>query len=188
VSAARHLFVKQGYHETRSRDIASEADLAVGTFYLYFADKRDAFLAFIEEATSDVEERIGRAVQPDQSLEQQLRASLGAVLDYADENPGVLAAAMADEAVAAGELGLSPGPRDHFALWLVRTLDEAADRGEISSDLDIPTLAHAIVGMVQQAARYARRSGRSRDLLVSDLSQFCVRALEPGRGGMKPPT
>ncbi len=48
--AARKLFVERGYHATRPQDIAREAGLGHGTFYLHFPDKRACFLAFVEEA------------------------------------------------------------------------------------------------------------------------------------------
>ena len=49
-SAARKLFVERGYDATRPQDIAREAGLGHGTFYLHYPDKRACFLAFVEEA------------------------------------------------------------------------------------------------------------------------------------------
>ena len=49
LAAARVLFVEKGYDATRPQDIAQAADVAAGTFYVHFAHKRDAFLAFTEE-------------------------------------------------------------------------------------------------------------------------------------------
>ncbi len=43
--AARKLFVERGYHATRPQDIAREAGLGHGTFYLHYADKKACFLA-----------------------------------------------------------------------------------------------------------------------------------------------
>ena len=46
LAAARKLFVSKGYHETRPQDIAKEADVAHGTFYSHYTDKREIFIAF----------------------------------------------------------------------------------------------------------------------------------------------
>ena len=46
--AAMRCFARHGYGATTVRQIASEAGLAVGTFYLYFDDKRSAFSAIAE--------------------------------------------------------------------------------------------------------------------------------------------
>ncbi len=51
--AARKLFVERGYHATRPQDIAREAGLGHGTFYLHYEDKRACFLAFVDEARTD---------------------------------------------------------------------------------------------------------------------------------------
>jgi AcrR family transcriptional regulator len=50
LAAARQLFVARGYHETRPQDISKAAGLGHGTFYLHFKDKRECFLAFVDEA------------------------------------------------------------------------------------------------------------------------------------------
>ena len=42
-AAARKLFVERGYHATRPQDIAREAGLGHGTFYLHYPDKARLF-------------------------------------------------------------------------------------------------------------------------------------------------
>lgn len=54
LAAARTLFVKKGYEETTIADIAREANIAVGTVYLYFRNKRDVYTA----VTVDIGEMI----------------------------------------------------------------------------------------------------------------------------------
>src|SRR4029077_1614264 len=53
--AARRLFVERGYHATRPQDIAREAGLGHGTFYLHYPDKRACFLSFVEEARAELD-------------------------------------------------------------------------------------------------------------------------------------
>ncbi len=48
VDAARTCFVATGYRKTQARDIARGADVAVGTFYEYFPDKRAAFIEILD--------------------------------------------------------------------------------------------------------------------------------------------
>src|SRR5215469_13300131 len=91
--AARKLFVERGYHGTRPQDIAREAGLGHGTFYLHYEDKRACFLAFVEDARSElygfIRGRVGRST----SLEELIANTLDAIYDYSDANPGVLNAA-----------------------------------------------------------------------------------------------
>ncbi len=41
LNTAYQLFTKKGFHKTSISDIAKEAGVAKGTFYLYFKDKLD---------------------------------------------------------------------------------------------------------------------------------------------------
>jgi len=52
LAAARRLFAAQGFEQTTIRDIASEADIALGGFYNYFPTKEDVLAALLEEALS----------------------------------------------------------------------------------------------------------------------------------------
>ena len=53
LSAARHLFASQGFEHTTIRDIAAEADIALGGFYNYFPTKEDVLAALLEEALAE---------------------------------------------------------------------------------------------------------------------------------------
>src|ERR1700750_1128973 len=86
--AARKLFVERGYDATRPQDIAREAGLGHGTFYLHYPDKRSCFLAFVEEARQELDEYLRLARRPGQSLEDAITATLNAIRDYSDANPG----------------------------------------------------------------------------------------------------
>src|SRR5436190_24348637 len=87
--AARKLFVERGYHATRPQDIAREAGLGHGTFYLHYPDKRACFLAFVEDARAELDEYLRERVTAGQSLEQTIAATLNAVFDYGEAHPGV---------------------------------------------------------------------------------------------------
>lgn len=180
LEATRRLFAKRGYHATRPQDIAREADVGTGTFYVHFADKREAFLAFTEQASAELADRVHASLLPGASFQARLRSAISAVLDFADENPGVLAAAFADEAVAAGELQRGEGMRDRLAQRLAAALTEAMKRREISCAFDPQIIAFGIVGMVQQATSWVVRTGGERETLLRNLSWFCACALEPG--------
>src|ERR1700723_2767828 len=97
-SAARKLFVERGYDATRPQDIAREAGLGHGTFYLHYPDKRACFLAFVEDARQELNAHLSDA-RTEGTLEERIAATLNAIYDYSDSHPGVLRAAMTDEMV-----------------------------------------------------------------------------------------
>ncbi len=116
-------FVERGYDATRPQDIAREAGLGHGTFYLHYPDKRACFLAFVEEARQEMDVLSARArAARIRAWSRRSRATLNAIYDYSDSHPGVLRAAMTDAAVidaggrpgraADGALGRGMG-RDH---------------------------------------------------------------------------
>src|ERR1051326_1360763 len=97
--AARKLFVERGYDATRPQDIAREAGLGHGTFYLHYADKRACFLSFVDDARRELDDYVRARVEENASLESLIATTLNAIYDYAQSHPGVLNAAMTDEAV-----------------------------------------------------------------------------------------
>lgn len=49
MTAAEELFIKQGFHKTTSKQIVRHADVSIGSFYGYFHDKKDVFIAVVWE-------------------------------------------------------------------------------------------------------------------------------------------
>ncbi len=48
MAAATHLFAEKGFHKVNTKDIAKAAGVAVGSFYGYYADKKQLLLEIIE--------------------------------------------------------------------------------------------------------------------------------------------
>ena len=69
--AARKLFVERGYDATRPQDIAREAGLGHGTFYLHYPDKRACFFSFVEDARQELDAHLHARRAPGASLEQR---------------------------------------------------------------------------------------------------------------------
>jgi AcrR family transcriptional regulator len=183
LEAARRLFAARGYHATRPQDIARAADVAIGTFYVHFADKREAFLAFTEDAAEELMSRMGERAAPAADFETGLRGALEALFEFADEHPGVLGAAFADAAVIAAELPRGASLRDRLALTLASALRRDMRRGAMAADYDPEIVAHGIVGMIHAACVHgaaARRPQRAE--LLENLTRFCGRALLAPRG------
>src|ERR1700683_4574134 len=77
-SAARKLFVERGYDATRPQDIAREAGLGHGTFYLHYPDKRACFLDFVEDARRALESFLRQRVASHETLEELIAGTLHA--------------------------------------------------------------------------------------------------------------
>lgn len=177
--AARKLFVERGYDATRPQDIAREAGLGHGTFYLHYPDKRACFLAFVEDARAELDVHLRSHRTAGQTLEERIAATLNAIYEYADTHPGVLRAAMTDEMVIDAE-GVEARPlmMQWGSEW-AEMIRQAADNGSACRSYDADIVGQAIVGALHQTSREAHRAGRSRAALVENLTRFLTRALRP---------
>jgi AcrR family transcriptional regulator len=54
VGAAIDIFAQKGYHDARISDIAEKLKIGHGTFYRYFKNKRDIFVAVLEGIMQDI--------------------------------------------------------------------------------------------------------------------------------------
>jgi AcrR family transcriptional regulator len=177
--AARKLFVERGYDATRPQDIAREAGLGHGTFYLHYPDKRACFLAFVEDARLELDVYLRNHRNSGQTLEERIAATLNAIYEYADSHPGVLRAAMTDEMVIDAE-GVEARPlMMQWGCEWAEMIRKGADSGTACTSYDPDIVGQAIVGALHQTSREAHRSGRSRAALVENLTRFLTRALRP---------
>jgi AcrR family transcriptional regulator len=183
LAAARQLFTEHGYHATRPQDIARAADVGSGTFYLHFADKRECFLAFAEEARCELEAFVGERLAGIEGVEPRLRALLEALLDYAERHPGVLKAASTDVSVIASEAPAGDGLIDRWAAAWAAHIRAGVDAGVICADYDADVIGHAIVGLIRGAAGFGMRHRRARADLVDTVARFLTRALVPADAG-----
>lgn len=72
--AARKLFIANGYDEASTRQIAVDAGVALGTLFLYAANKRDLLFLVVNDDLEKVADRAAAAVRPDASLIDNLLA------------------------------------------------------------------------------------------------------------------
>ncbi len=179
LAAARKLFVELGYHATRPQDIAKAAGLGHGTFYLHFADKRECFLAFVDDLREEIDAAIMRRTETAKDLTGFIEAILTALYDYSEAHPRLLSTAMTDEAIIGRDS--DKGEKTLLHRWGEEwsELLKTQFKGSIARDYDIAILGQAMVGAIHQASSFAFREERSRAHLVKTLTQMIVRALAP---------
>ncbi len=82
---AAPLFLKQGFENVDMRTIAREADIAVGTLYNYFPNKRVLFFQVFETGWEEVLDRINSLCTNEKTSQEKIRVFLkefhGAVIE-----------------------------------------------------------------------------------------------------------
>ena len=182
LDAARQLFVEKGYHDTRPQDISKLAGVGHGTFYLHFADKRECFGAFVEEAQMGMKDYVSKWSAGASNMEEYIRGVLKGVLLFSAEHQGIITAAIADPNVI-GQRGDDEASHQKtlIEIWAdewAQGLAVERDRGAIHSDYDVPTIAYAIQGIVLFACRYQLEGKADSEEILNSVTRFIVRALK----------
>ena len=175
--AAREGFAEKGYGEATARDIVRKTDLATGTFYNYFDDKQDAFMALLDEMSEK-----GRALvraqrqEPNRTLEERVANAYRAYFEWAVEEHEFFEVFRRN----AGVIALMPN-REPFELGiseLIEDLTAWAAAGDLPS-VEFDYLATAGVGMgFQVATHLVDRDPPD----VEGATRFCTRMF---MGGVK---
>jgi len=193
LNAAADVFAKRGFDDTQTPDIARAAGVSVGTFYRYFADKRQAFIEMIERRMQAMFERVMANLTVDafgatRTAEDRL-AAVNKVIDVlfhnTSENPGLqrvfLAMSMRDPDVARIRRDLDERGRATLALLI----SQVAPKGRIQNS----RAAAEVIRIAAQEVAIATIGGRGdkshedADALRAALAEMLYRYVfgnEPG--------
>jgi AcrR family transcriptional regulator len=86
LAAAARVFARQGLEGATIEMVAREAEVAVGTIYLYFASRDDLFLSLVAERAEQLRARYLEIHARHLTPLEELRAVAGAYLDYLRES------------------------------------------------------------------------------------------------------
>ena len=177
---ARKLFVEQGYHNTRPQDVARESGVASGTFYIHFADKKEAFLDFAEQAQADLLREYTINLDGVSGHRDRWRVICNTVVDFSVQNPGVLQAAFLDPVFIAPNDENAWRLYDRLGRFVEMAMDHSDSDSKMSADYDTELISHALCGMLRHAMVYASRKKMDRDKMIDDLTLFIDRGLGGG--------
>lgn len=92
IDAARKIFVRDGFADSRISDIARRAKSSIGSFYTYFESKEEILSVVLAEAQADMLLLATMSSDKD-DLERPLtaiRSAISAYLDFYQENVGLM--------------------------------------------------------------------------------------------------
>jgi AcrR family transcriptional regulator len=175
LEAARKVFAEKGYGEATARDIVRETDLATGTFYNYFKDKQDVFVALLDEM-SQKGRAIARAqrLDPGRSVEERVYNAFKAYFEWAVQENDTFEVFRRN----AGVIAFLPD-REPFELGITELLEDMTEWAKAGDmpHVDLEMLAVAIVGMGFQVATHLVE-GDPPD--IEGATRFCTRMFMGG--------
>jgi AcrR family transcriptional regulator len=146
LAAAKAVFADAGYHGASIHAIIERAQIARGTFYLYFESKAAVFDSILDQALADLRARIHRIDVEDPSAQApqvQLRTQVVATLEYI----------VKDRALATMLLSAGNTPDVEAAARIEQFYVEIRDllRRALESGLEIGLLRKCHPGLVSAA-------------------------------------
>jgi AcrR family transcriptional regulator len=87
LAAARHLFATKGIEHTTIRDLAAEADIALGGFYNYFRTKEDVLATLIEDGLAEQLRRLALRQAQVEDVAERVAIAHRHLLAAAREDP-----------------------------------------------------------------------------------------------------
>lgn len=143
LAAARKVFSARGYHDASILDITEAANVGVGTFYLHFRDKEEAFNTLVEEVLHSLREQITLEVR--QSGKPLLSQIIHAIFRHAYEQHDLFLIGL----TGGGKVAYMFQMQDMIAEGLVAPLERFAARGMLEN-YDSALLARLVTGVILQ--------------------------------------
>ena len=76
IQAAIQLFQERGYEKTTSNEIAAAAGVSVGSFYVYFTDKRQLLLIIFDRLADEMFKHAFESLRPELLFDTELRTGI----------------------------------------------------------------------------------------------------------------
>ena len=161
LQAAERVISRKGYHQTRIADIANEADVGLGTFYLHFKTKNEIFIELIEHGAAELRKVLAEAKAGVRLPAEKLKITIDTILDAAAQAPELFRIVFGH---GPAFLDLMVRVHEIFIEYLRDDLAPAvADRAD--------SIAHLTIGMLSQAISWLLAS---RDLSHEELKNVTV--------------
>jgi AcrR family transcriptional regulator len=143
LEAAESVFADLGYHDASIVKITEAAGVGQGTFYLYFASKKDVFDELVVDLNHRVRQAMTEAASQGKSRAEKERLGFAAFFRFTAEHPALYRIIRQAEFVSPEMLHLH---YERLTSGYVAGLRQAMEDGEIA-DGDPELLAWALMGI-----------------------------------------
>ncbi|RWB08851.1 MAG: TetR/AcrR family transcriptional regulator [Mesorhizobium sp.] len=165
---AVRIFSERGYHGTSITDLTHVMNLAQGSIYKAFKDKRGVFLAAFQRYRSIRTEKLRKAIGHSGSGLERLRRALEFHVESAHGEEGRQGCLVVGSAAQISTFDLEVARHITTALerneaLLADVIHQGQNDGSIPSDVDSETTTARMMLCLVQGMRVFGKTGRSRD-------------------------
>lgn len=144
IETAKELFAKKGYQSTSINEIIKDANIATGTFYKYFDDKRAVYDYLLADYSKKIRGRISDAISNLQTRYEKERIGLKTFIEFAIEDK--LSYRLIWESLFV-EKELFIQYYKNFSASYMKQLETAVTNQEIDQNIDLETLSFVLMGI-----------------------------------------
>jgi AcrR family transcriptional regulator len=180
LAAAKQVFAEAGYHGASIHAIIERAQIARGTFYLYFESKAAVFASILDEAMSELRARIHRIDTADADAappQVQLRAQMVATIQYVIDDRPLATLLMSAGGTPAAE---ATERLDQFfsevRALIGRALEQGMELGLVRR-CQPELVAAALLGLVRGTIEHLIRQGDAAATVDSAVNELILVAL-----------
>lgn len=154
IAAAYEIFSEKGYHATGIADIAARLDIGHGTFYRYFANKRDILDHVFDYGVTRLLKLVVTDDLPEATTREELREQLTTLgnrifTEIVDKDPRLPRMILLEvTAIDAELLQRVLGMIDTLNALLVPFIDNGVRRGFLNPQMDSQSAARALTGCI----------------------------------------
>jgi len=138
VQVTSTLFVEKGIHGVPVSLIARKADVAIGTFYIYFKTKQDLVHAVYEKLLFDITQNLLAKYHPSGSVKERFFGYYSALFEYLLDNPQQARLLLYLSTTPYIEQGVREKMSDDLLRTQMGILTEGKDKGLLKDEHPFP--------------------------------------------------
>ena len=179
VDAAVGLFVRKGYHETTTREIAREAGFSIGSLYEYVQSKEDVLYLVCDAIHAEMESRLREALQEGDDGAETLREAIARFVEVCDRMQDTILLIYRETASLSEESRRYVLQNEaRITEIFVSIIERGLEDGSLSVDdpSAIPLAAHtiAVLGHTWAFRRWALRSRYSLEEFIAQQTALVM--------------
>jgi AcrR family transcriptional regulator len=198
LAAARSVFERMGFLDTRIADIVTEANVAQGTFYSYFDSKETIFRALAQDVINGMLEALHTDTTANDPLDR-VRAAMQRFVDAYRPNARIIALTEQVGTFTPEMRDMRLALRAAFVERSAHGIRRLQADGLADPELDVPIIAEVLGAMLDHTCYVWFTLGKKFDeeALLSTLTTVWARAIgvdawvplarDPGRQGLDTP-